>query len=63
MSKTKTYYTNEVEKKVDDIKDKLVNNEMSLDDAANKLENIENISLVTDMSDFDEMAYLLKHGD
>lgn len=63
MSKTKTYYTKEVEKKVDDIKDKLVNNEMSLDDAANKLENIENISLVTDMTDFDEMAYLLKHGD
>ncbi len=63
MSKTKTYYTNEVEKQVDDIKDKLVNNEMSLDDAANKLENIENIGLVTDMIDFDEMAYLLKHGD
>ena len=63
MSKVKQYYTNEVEKQVDDIKDKLVNNEMSLDDAANKLENIENISLVTDMTDFDEMAYLLKHGD
>ena len=63
MSKTKTYYTNEVEKQVDDIKDKLVNNEMSLDDAANKLENIENIGLVTDMTDFDEMAYLLKHRD
>ena len=63
MSKTKTYYTNEVEKQVDDIKDKLVNNEMSLDDAANKLENIENIGLVTDMTDFDEMAYFLKHGD
>ena len=61
--KTKNYYTNEVEKQVDDIKDKLVNNEMSLDDAANKLENIENLSLVTDMTDFDEMAYLLKHGD
>ena len=63
MSKTKTYYTNEVEKQVDDIKDKLINNEMSLDDAANKLENIENLNLVTDMTDFDEMAYLLKHGD
>ena len=61
--KTKMYYTNQVEKQVDDIKDKLVNNEMSLDDAANKLENIENLSLVTDMTDFDEMAYLLKHGD
>ena len=57
------YYTNQVEKQVDDIKDKLVNNEMSLDDAANKLENIENLNLVTDMTDFDEMAYLLKHGD
>ena len=57
------YYTNQVEKQVDDIKDKLINNEMSLDDAANKLENIENLNLVTDMTDFDEMAYLLKHGD
>ena len=63
MAKTKTYYTNEVEKQVDDIKGKLINNEMSLDDAANKLENIENLNLVTDMTDFDEMAYLLKHGD
>jgi hypothetical protein len=61
--KTKMYYTNQVEKQVDDIKDKLINNEMSLDDAANKLENIENLNLVTDMTDFDEMAYLLKHGD
>ena len=61
--KTKMYYTNQVEKQVDDIKDKLINNEMSLDDAANKLENIENLNLVTDMTDFDEMAYLLKHSD
>ena len=58
--KTKNYYTNEVEKQVDDIKDKLVNNEMSLDEAADKLENIENLSLITDMSDYDEMAYSLK---
>jgi hypothetical protein len=58
--KTKNYYTNEVEKQVDDIKDKLVNNEMTLDDAADKLENIENLSLITDMTDYDEMAYLLK---
>jgi hypothetical protein len=58
--KTKNYYTNEVEKQVDDIKDKLVNNEMTLDEAADKLENIENLSLITDMTDYDEMAYLLK---
>ena len=32
--KTKNYYTNEVEKQVDDIKDKLVINEMTLVDAA-----------------------------
>ena len=57
------YYTNQVEKQVDDIKDKLVNNEMTLDDAASKLEKIDNIELVTDMVDFDEMAYLLKFGD
>ncbi|MGA1047762.1 MAG: hypothetical protein ACO3UU_07115 [Minisyncoccia bacterium] len=63
MSKTKTYYTNEVEKQVDDIKDKLVNNEMSLDDAANKLENIDNLGLVCDSTDYDELAYLLKFGD
>ena len=63
MSKTKIYYTNEVEKQIDDIKDKLINNQMSLDVAANKLENIENLGLVTDMTDYDEMAYLLKHGD
>jgi hypothetical protein len=61
--KTKNYYTNEVEKQVDDIKDKLVNNEMTLDDAADKLENIENLSLITDMTDYDEMAYLLKHDN
>ena len=58
--KTKNYYTNEVEKQVDDIKNKLVNNEMTLDAAADKLENIENLSLITDMTDYDEMAYLLK---
>jgi hypothetical protein len=61
--KTKNYYTNEVEKQVDDIKNKLVNNEMTLDAAADKLENIENLSLITDMTDYDEMAYSLKFGN
>ena len=61
--KMKEYATEQVEKQVDDIKDKLVNNEMTLDDAASKLEKVDNISLVTDMVDFDEMAYLLKFGD
>ncbi len=63
MSKVKNYYWDEAEKQVDDIKDKLVNNEMTLDDAANKLEKIDNLNLVTDMTDYDEMAYILKHGD
>jgi signal recognition particle GTPase len=61
--KMKEYATEQVEKQVDDIKDKLVNNEMTLDDAASKLEKIDNIGLVTNMVDFDEMAYLLKFGD
>jgi hypothetical protein len=61
--KMKEYATEQVEKQVDNIKDKLVNNEMTLDDATSKLEKIDNISLVTDMVDFDEMAYLLKFGD
>ena len=61
--KMKEYATEQVEKQVDDIKDKLVNNEMTLDDAASKLEKIDNISLVTNMVDFDEIAYLLKFGD
>jgi len=61
--KMKEYATEQVEKQVDDIKDKLVNNEMTLDDAASKLEKIDNIDLVTNMVDFDEMAYLLKFGD
>jgi len=63
MSKTKQYFTDQVEKQVDDIKDKLVNNEMSLDDAANKLENIDNLGLVCDSTDYDELAYFLKFGD
>ena len=37
MSKTKTYYTNKVEKNLDHIIDKLVNNEMSLYNTSNKL--------------------------
>jgi len=61
--KMKEYATEQVEKQVDDIKDKLVNNEMTLDYAASKLEKIDNIGLVTNMVDFDEMAYLLKFGD
>lgn len=63
MSKTKDYYTDEVEKKVDEIKDKLINNQMTLDDAANKLEKLEGIDLITNMTDYDEMAYSLKFGD
>jgi hypothetical protein len=36
---------------------------MTLDAAADKLENIENLSLITDMTDYDEMAYSLKFGN
>ena len=61
--KMKEYATNEVEKQLDNIKDKLVNNEMSLDDAANKIEKIDNLGLVCDSTDYDELAYTLKYGD
>ena len=61
--KVKEYATEQVEKQLDDIKDKLVNNEMSLDDAANKIEKIDNLGLVCDSTDYDELAYFLKNGD
>jgi hypothetical protein len=61
--KVKEYATEQVEKQLDDIKDKLVNNEMSLDDAANKIEKIDNLGLVCDSTDYDELAYTLKYGD
>jgi len=63
MSKTKDWVTEQVEQQLDSIKDKLVNNEMSLDDAANKIEKIDNLGLVCDSTDYDELAYILKHGD
>jgi len=63
MSKTKDWIIDTVNKKLDDIKDKLVNNEMSLDDAANKIEKIDNLNLVCDSTDYDELAYFLKNGD
>jgi len=63
MSKTKDWATEQVEQQLDSIKDKLVNNEMSLDDAANKIEKIDNLGLVCDSTDYDELAYILKHGD
>ena len=61
--KVKEYATEQVEKQLDDIKDKLVNNEMSLDDAANKIEKIDNLGLVCDSTDYDELAYTLKYED
>jgi uncharacterized protein YaaR (DUF327 family) len=63
MSKTKDWIIDTVNKKLDDIKDKLVNNEMSLDDAASKIEKIDNLGLVCDSTDYDELAYFLKNGD
>tara|TARA_Y100000004_G_scaffold170519_1_gene205642 strand:+ start:785 stop:976 length:192 start_codon:yes stop_codon:yes gene_type:complete len=63
MSKTKDWATSKVEQELDGIKDKLVNNELTLDDAASQIENIDNLGLVCDSTDYDELAYLLKHGD
>lgn len=63
MSKTKDWIVDTVNKKIDDIKDKLVNNEMSLDVAADKLSKIDNLNMVCDSNDYDELAYYLKFQD
>ena len=63
MSKTKDWATSKVEQELDSIKDKLVNNMLTLDDAASQIENIDNLGLVCDSKDYDEIAYLLKNGD
>ena len=41
MSKTKDWATSKVEQELDSIKDKLVNNMLTLDDAASQIENID----------------------
>ena len=46
MSKVKQYYTNEVEKNVDDVLSKYVINEISFKDAKSKILDLDNLNLV-----------------
>ena len=60
MSKTKQYFEDQVEQEVDIIKDQLVNNQLTLEEGAEKLSKITGLGLITDITDYDEMAYMLK---
>ena len=46
MAKVKQYYTNEVEKNVDDVLSKYVINEISFNDAKSKIMKLDNLNLV-----------------
>lgn len=54
--KTKDYATEMVEKQLDVVKEALLNNEISQHEAADKIEKIENLELVTNM-DPGDIAY------
>lgn len=54
--KTKDYATEMVEKQLDVVKEALLNNEISQHEAADKIEKIENLELVTNM-DPSDIAY------
>ena len=46
MAKVKQYYTNEVEKNVDDVLSKYVINEISFKDAKSKILDLDNLNLL-----------------
>ena len=54
--KTKDYAVTVVEKQLDDIKEALLNNEINQYEAADKIEKIENLDLITNM-DPSDIAY------
>ena len=60
MSKSKTYFTNEVEKTVDNITDNYVMNVIDYANAKEKLEKVENIELVMYKENIDDHLYFAK---
>ena len=61
MAKVKQYYTNEVEKNVDDVLSKYVINEISFKDAKSKIMKLDNLNLVNiDEDNIDEVLILEK---
>ena len=61
MSKVKQYYTNEVEKTVDDILKKYVVNELTFKDAKSKILDLDNLNLIDiDENNVDEVMFYQK---
>lgn len=60
MSKTKTYYTNEVEKTVDTITDNYVMNVIDYANAKDKLYKVQNLELVLEKHNIDDHLYFAK---
>ena len=62
MSKTKTYFTNEVEQEVDTITNDYVMNVINYANAKEKLMNVTNIELVMYKENIDDHLYYAKEG-
>lgn len=62
MSKTKTYYTNEVEKTVDNITNDYLMNVISYANAKEKLEKVDNLELVMYKENIDDHLYYAKES-
>jgi len=60
MSKTKTYFTNEVEKEIDNITNDYLMNVIDYANAKTKLEKIDNIELVMEKENIDDHLYYAK---
>jgi len=62
MSKVKQYYTNEVEKAVDNITDDYIMNVIDYANAKEKLEKVENLELVMYKENIDDHLYYAKES-
>jgi len=60
MSKTKTYFTNEVEKTVDNITDNYCMNVIDYANAKDKLYKVQNLELVLEKHNIDDHLYFAK---
>jgi hypothetical protein len=62
MSKVKQYYTNEVEKQVDNITNDYLMNVIDYANAKEKLEKVDNLELVMYKDNIDDHLYYAKEG-
>lgn len=63
MSKTKQYFTNEVEKQVDDITNQFVKGDISEDVATEKLSKIDNLEMVMEKENIGDHLYYAKYDN